>query len=377
MNTKLLSSILLLALITQSVVAITSLPNQSKLNKEKSSQVLQKSSLGRALINMIALGTSVKYEYSDLFNALEELRSALVEAKELEDESFIKDETDYLLNIQNFESLINTLKNQIKNTQEQLEQLNQELDTEYSNLQEQQNLLKSTKEAIDLLSQQLNALNEKFLKENNDFSDAIDALSAALIKLEQAQQHYENAQLESFAQVSSQFTAFAQKLTKSVAGLRKDHLLMVKPAILVMSQLNAQSEQSSIQRAINAVREIRDYLVNQQVQLRSNFERQQEELENQKKAKQEIAESLQNTVIPGTQNRIKGLEANIVVVNELLDSLNQDLSTNEQNLENEKKKLSARVDRHKELISKYNEEIQIVLQAIRVLRDAYDANKSN
>jgi len=50
---------------------------------------------------------------TDLYDALEELRRSLVEAKEDEDESYIKEETIHLLNVSKYESLIDTLHTSI------------------------------------------------------------------------------------------------------------------------------------------------------------------------------------------------------------------------------------------------------------------------
>lgn len=49
---------------------------------------MEKTHLGRAFKNMVALASMVGYNYDELFNAFEVLKSSLLESKKREEELF-------------------------------------------------------------------------------------------------------------------------------------------------------------------------------------------------------------------------------------------------------------------------------------------------
>ncbi|EGR28560.1 inorganic pyrophosphatase family protein, putative [Ichthyophthirius multifiliis] len=318
--------------------------------------------LGRALLSMVQLGSNVSYEYEDLFNAINDLKNSLYESRNIEKDLYEKQEITHNNIIYQFQAKIQELNEELNKLNITLNHKLDEQENENKNLEKQKIMHTDTLNQIDSIKLQIDQLNQKFNDDQNNLQTSIEALEQAIVLLRQSQIHLENSQLSGLVQIRKQYQDLSQKLTQVVKNFSKDVLLIAKPALSVLAQLNSETEQSTILLAISVLVDVSQYLNQGHNQLKVTYQDKIQFLTNELTSQQKIEENLRTVIIPN-------IEMEIISLLDLVDSLNVQIKETQNNLDEENRLWDLRTERHNILIKKFNQEIEIVEQAIDIKKD--------
>jgi exonuclease VII small subunit len=206
-----------------------------------------------------------------------------------------------------------------------------------------------------------------------DYEDALQLIEQAVAHLNEAQAHFDGADLasqSSFIQVKNTVAAFVQKMTVTTQKMRASHQLFIKPVIQAMNQIASSSKQSSIQVAINALNDLSAYFSRALNNAVAIFESNLENVNFRIASFEAQISLLVETLIPETQGVIADLESKLEVAHENLEVSRGNLAVSQQDLVNENEDFDRITVRHEALVAKISEEYSIVIQAQNIINEA-------
>ncbi|KAL4505931.1 hypothetical protein ABPG72_013692 [Tetrahymena utriculariae] len=352
-------------------MAVTS-KSQAKLMMEKINSKLEKSHLGRALKGMVTIATKLGYDYQDLYDAFAALKNQLLNSLDNENSLFETQSASHDSAVAQFEADISNYNGQINAANAELNSLNDSLATYQQNLRDSQQALQDNTDALHNAEDQLSQAEAAYQVAVSEYSNADQIIGQAIEKLQEAQSHYDNADLGSFSfvQIKNTFVSFAQKITEATKSMNAKHQLFIKPVLQAMMQVKSSTSQSSIDTAINALKDLQAYFQNTFTDLTSEYVSFTNNLKSTIDGLNQVIDVLQNQTIPGYEAQISSLEAQIQSVEDALALATQNLQDAENSLAAENAHWDNVVARHNALVDRINSEYDLVTQADRIIRNA-------
>ncbi|EAR95225.3 granule lattice protein (macronuclear) [Tetrahymena thermophila SB210] len=368
---RVIAALLVIALVCQSAMAVTS-KSQAKLMMEKINSKLEKSHLGRALKGMVTIATKLGYDYQDLYDAFAALKNQLLNNLDNENSLFETQTASHDSAVAQFNADISNYNGQINDAQAQLNDLNDSLNTYQQNLQDAQQALQDNTDALNAAEEALANAEALYQVATAEYSNADQVIGLAVEKLQEAQSHYDNADLGSFSfvQIKNTFVSFAQKVTEATKGMNAKHQLFVKPVVQAMMQVKNNTSQSSIQTAIKALQDLQAYFQKTFSDLTNEYVSFTQNVQSTIDGLNQIIDILQNQVIPGYEAQISSLQAQIQQVEDALALAQQNLQDAQNALDAENAQWENVVARHQALVDRINSEYDLVTQADRIVRNA-------
>lgn len=240
---RVIAALLIVAIICQGAFAVTS-KSQAKLMMEKINNKLEKSHLGRALKNMVTIATKLGYNYDDLYEAFSALKNSLLTRLDAENELFDQQSASHQAAVAQHEADIAKYSGEIVDGEAHLNDLQSSLAEYQINLANAQQALADNKHSLAQNQQDLEAVEAIYKAESDDYANVRIVIGEAVSKLQEAQSHYENAELGnfSFVQLKNTFVSFAQKIQAATQNLKSKHQLFVKPVIQSMMQVKSTTD---------------------------------------------------------------------------------------------------------------------------------------
>ncbi|KAL4480407.1 hypothetical protein ABPG74_020923 [Tetrahymena malaccensis] len=352
-------------------MAVTS-KSQAKLMMEKINSKLEKSHLGRALKGMVTIATKLGYDYQDLYDAFAALKNQLLNNLDNENSLFETQTASHDNAVAQFNADISNYNGQINDAQAQLNDLNDSLNTYQQNLKDAQQALQDNNDALQAAKDALAQAEALYQVATSEYGNADQIIQQAIDKLQEAQSHYDNADLGSFSfvQIKNTFVSFAQKITEATKGLNAKHQLFVKPVVQAMMQVKTNTSQSSIDTAIKALQDLQAYFQNTFTDLTNEYVSYTNNLNSTIDNLNQVIDILQNQTIPGYEAQISSLQAQIQQVEDALALAQQNLADAEAALAAENDAWANVQARHQALVDRINTEYDLVTQADRIVRNA-------
>lgn len=370
---KLVVCLILAAVLFQCTFAVSSRATQKKMLIEKINRSLEKSVYGRAMKNMVSLASKLKYDYTDLDNAFNELAGNLNAKLQVENELYdaqVITHDEALGRIQTEIDkqtvLVAEFTAEVEETERQLAVAEATLAGHTSNLaQTRKNLAEAQEERDELI-----AFHEKDVK---DYKEALAFIREAVRDLEAAQVKFENANLGefSFVEVKNPMIAFVSKMSTATQRMSASHQLFVKPVVMALNQIaNSSADPSSIQVAIDALNGLDAYFSRALNAAEANFTKDLEAIESRIKTFEELIVLLVNKLIPEVEDEISHLNGKLEIAKDNLKIAEKNLADAKQEYEDEVARFEKVTQRHIALVNKISNEINLVLEAQSIINEA-------
>ncbi len=189
---------------------------QQHLNGENVMDKLKKSHFGKAIIKMLEVSTSVKADFGPLFDALDTLKSSLLEKKETEINDFQSDQVHHENEVARLKSQIQTYSGEVQLFTEELDNLVTLGEALQRDLDFQEQRLEDSTRSRDYEEDYIKNLQERWDAEKEDYNQSLAVLDQAIELLEESRTHAGSAFTSFVQKKSSKFSGIAKKLSKSM-----------------------------------------------------------------------------------------------------------------------------------------------------------------
>ncbi|CAD8150052.1 unnamed protein product [Paramecium pentaurelia] len=301
---------------------------------------LERTHLGKAFLKLLTLKSKAQqFDFSKLYAALDDLENSIKQRIVDEDKEYQQNEVQYFTDKEFFSGQITQYQNEIASLEIDLTDFTESRNLLQIGLNGKVDELKEVQSLTDSLQQRINKEETIFKDQQNQYTNAVQALDQALQLI---------GQLRDGSFIQNRNVVFLEEGLKQLQHQR----IMYAPLITAFTQIMAPSfnDQEASTKVQRLIQNLRDTIVKNKNDLENSYQQIRAIDDHNLSQYNQRISNLSTIVIPTIQAEIQTRDAQIQTKQNLLRDAQSNFKTASENLDNTNNRWIERTNEHNKLL---------------------------